>query len=87
MTLEPMEDKLVVTVDTAADTSEAGLVIPEMAREKPTTGTVQATGPDTKRIQVGDRVAFPKYAGSEFELGGVSYLLIKEGELIGRLKD
>ena len=87
MTLEPLEDKLVVTIDIAADMTEAGLAIPEMAREKPTTGTVDAAGPDCKMIQVGDRVAFPKYAGSEFELGGAKYLLIKEGELIGRLKD
>ncbi len=87
MTLEPLEDKLVVTVDVAKDVTEAGLVVPEMAREKPTTGTVTARGPDCKAIQVGDRVAFPKYAGSEFQLGSDSYLLIRECELIGRLKD
>lgn len=87
MTLEPLEDKLVVTVDVAKDTTEAGLAIPEMAREKPTTGTITARGPDCKMVQVGDRVAFPKYAGTEFQLDSNSYLLIRECELIGRLKD
>jgi len=74
----------------------SGLVLPETAKDKPQIGEVLAVGPgarteDGKRIpldvQVGQKVAFPKYAGTEIKLNGDEYLLIQERDLLAVVEE
>lgn len=94
LTLEPMEDFVIVRPDTAKEITEAGLIIPEMAQEAPTIGTVIQVGPGRMDrgsrvpmvLEVGDRVAFPRYAGTRFSLEPKNELLLmKESEFLGRI--
>jgi chaperonin GroES len=66
---------------------EGKLIIPDTAKDAPITGKVTAVGPpksddDPHEAKVGDRVLFPKYAGSDVEWEGKKYLLLSAGEII-----
>lgn len=72
-------------------TTESGLVIPDTAKEKPTTAEVIAVGPgriDEKGnripvdIKVGDKVLFSKYGGTEFKFEGEDYLVLSARDLL-----
>src|SRR5271170_3751928 len=71
--------------DSANDVqTEGGLFIPNRAVELSNQGEVRAAEKDSP-YAVGDRVVFTKYAGSEIELNGVPYLLLKEKEIQGTI--
>lgn len=72
----------------AAETKTAsGIIIPDTAKEKPQEGTVVAVGPGKKdeptTVQVGDKVLYGKYSGSELKLDGKDFLIVKEADLLG----
>lgn len=66
--------------------TDGGLFIPGRAVELSNQGEVRAVNP-TSQYAVGDRIVFTKYAGSEIELNGVTYLLLKEKEIQGTIKE
>jgi chaperonin GroES len=72
--------------------TKGGIIIPDTAKEKPQQGKVVAVGPgrvDEKGNRVppgvkpGDRVLFGKYAGSEIEIDGQQYLIMREDDILG----
>jgi chaperonin GroES len=95
MNIRPLYDRLVVKrIETQDEKTASGLIIPDSAKEKPQEGEVVATGKGKRLedgkvvsldVQVGDRILFGKYSGSEIKLDGVEYLIMREDEVLGIL--
>lgn len=91
MKLKPLSDRLVVEPIEREQTTPSGLVLPETAKEKPQEGAVIAIGPgrrddDGDRIamdvQVGDKVLYAKYGGTEIKIDGKKLLILKESDVL-----
>jgi chaperonin GroES len=90
--IQPLNDKIVVRRAVAADTSIGGIVLPEAAKEQPKEGTVVAAGSGkvlengeraAMQIQVGDRVIFSAYAGTEVKVDDEELLVMNEDDVLG----
>jgi len=86
---KPLADRVLVEPAPAETKTASGIIIPDTAKEKPQEGTVVAVGPGKKdeplTVQVGDKVLYGKYSGTELKLDGKDYLIVKEGDLLGIL--
>jgi chaperonin GroES len=78
------------------ETMQGGLYIPDSAKEKPQQGEVVAIGKGKRDdsgklnpldVQVGDRILFGKYSGSDIKLNGTEYLIMREDEILGVLSN
>jgi chaperonin GroES len=92
MKIRPLQDRVLVERIEEEEKTKGGIIIPDTAREKPQQGKVVAVGPgktDEKGnrvamgVKVGDRVLFGKYAGSEVEIEGKQYLIMREEDILG----
>ena len=90
--IKPLEDRILVQLLEAEQTTASGLVIPDTAKEKPQEGKVLAVGPGrfddsgSNRIpldvKVGDVVIFSKYGGTEVKYAGQEYLLLGARDIL-----
>lgn len=90
MTIEPIGSKIVVQVEEASNKTASGIIIPEAAKEKPAVGEIKFVNDMTKEdfgVDIGTKVVFGKYAGTELELDKQEYLIIEMDELFGILRD
>lgn len=87
----PMEDRVLIETTEAEQTTAGGIILPDNAREKPQRGTVIASGPGKmldsgKRgemsVKVGDEVIYGKYAGTEVEVSGEKYFILRENDIL-----
>jgi chaperonin GroES len=95
MNIRPLYDRIVVKRLTETDEKTAsGLFIPDSAKEKPQEGEVVAVGKGKRLedgkvvpldVQVGDRILFGKYSGSDIKLEGEEYMIMREDEVLGIL--
>src|SRR3954454_16444087 len=95
MNIRPLYDRIVVKrLDSQDEKTASGLIIPDTAKEKPQEGEVVAVGKGkrledgkvvTLDVQVGDRILFGKYSGSEVKLNGEELLIMPEDEVLGIL--
>ncbi len=92
MAIKPMEDRVLVKPIESESKTASGIFLPESAKEKPVRGQVVAMGPgklldNGNRAQMsvkkGDTVVYGKYAGTEVELKGDKFLILRESELLG----
>jgi len=92
--VRPLHDRLLVKRIEEAETVRGGIIIPDTAKEKPQEGEVVAVGKgkiteDGKvlplDVNVGDRILFGKYSGSEIKIDGEEYLILREDEILGVL--
>ena len=89
--ITPLSDRVLVQPDTAEEKTQSGIIIPDTAKEKPQRGIVVAVGPGkiengTKidmSVKNGDKVLYGKYAGTELELDGEEYLIMRESDILG----
>jgi len=95
MNIQPLDDRVVLEIQEAEDTTEGGIVLPDTAKEKPQRGEVVAVGPgklldsgDRKApsVEEGDVVIFGNYAGTDVEVNGQEYKIVKEGEIQAKLE-
>ncbi len=89
MTIEPLGTRVLLKPLDQESTTASGLYLPETAKEKPQQGTIEAIGNADEMssgLQVGDRVLFPKYTGTEVQMNGTTYLVMEENELLARIK-
>jgi len=87
ITLEPLDDHLIVEpVDEDVET-RTGLIIPQSAEAGCRTGIVTAVGTEAHGVDPGDKVLFPKDAGYDVRLGGVACKVLSRRELIARVHD
>ena len=84
-----MADRVIVEPATAEEKTAGGLYIPDTAKEKPQRGTIVAVGDGKKdepmTCKVGDVVLYGKYAGTEINLEGKYYLIMRESDIFAIL--
>jgi chaperonin GroES len=95
MNIRPLYDRIVVKrIDAQDEKTASGLFIPDSAKEKPQEGEVVAVGKGKRLedgkvvgldVQVGDRILFGKYSGSEIKIDGQELLIMREDEVLGVL--
>jgi chaperonin GroES len=92
--IRPLGDRVVVEPTEQEDVTASGLFLPETAKEKPQQGKVVAAGKGRRDdsgklvemdVQVGDKILFAKYAGTEIKLDGKKLLIMKEADILGVL--
>ena len=96
MSLQPLEDRIVVKPGEAEETTASGLVIPDTAKEKPQQGEVLAVGAGRRSdttgeiipldIAVGDTVVYSKYGGTEITLDGADVLILNARDVLAIVK-
>jgi chaperonin GroES len=95
ITLEPTADRLVVRPTPENEKTKGGIVLPDIAKDKPVRGTVVAIGPgamvDGKRVpldlKVNDEVIYSKYAGTEVKLNDEDALILREQDILAVIRD
>jgi chaperonin GroES len=94
MKIRPLYDRIVVKRVETQEQKIGGLFIPDSAKEKPQEGEVVAIGKGKRLedgkvvpldVQVGDRILFGKYSGSDIKLDNEEYLIMREEEVLGIL--
>jgi len=92
MNIRPLGDRIVVKRLAEQEQVSGGIIIPDTAKEKPQEAEVVAAGKGKRLedgkvvpldVQVGDRILFGKYSGSEIKIDGVEYLIMREDEVLG----
>ena len=95
MTFRPLHDRVAVKRLEEEQTTRGGIIIPDTAKEKPIQGEVLAVGPGARNdkgdliplgVQVGDRVLFGKWSGTEVKIDGEELLIMKEADIMGILE-
>lgn len=90
--IKPLGDRVLVKPTEKETTTASGIILPETAKEKPQEGEIIAVGQgrrdeDGERIaldvEVGNKVLFAKYAGTEVKIGDEKYLIMKESDILG----
>ena len=87
LSLEPLDDYVVVQPSDEEAETKTGLIIPASAESVCVTGIVTAVGAESAGIEPGDKVLFPKEAGFEVRLHGAEVKVLRRGELIARIND
>ncbi len=86
MNIRPLADPVLIEPNAAEEKTLAGIYIPDSAKEKPLEGKVLAVGNGTKDeemiLKVGDTVLYGKYAGTEIELEGKKYLMMRQSDVL-----
>ena len=90
MKLMPLQDRVVLKLVEAEETTKSGIVLPGAAKEKPQMAEVVAVGPGgnvdgkeiTMQVKVGDKVIYSKYAGNEVKLDGSEFVVIRQSDVL-----
>ncbi len=95
--VKPLGDKILVKRDEAGDKTESGIYLPESAKDKPKSGTVQAVGTGAVNtetgeriplsVRKGDKVLFSSYAGTEVKLDKDTLLIMSESDILAVIDD
>ena len=90
--LRPLGDRVVVKATSRETVTKGGIVLPDTAKEKPQEGEILAVGPGkvldngkrvTLEVQLGQKILFAKYAGTEVKMDGEEYLILRESDVMG----
>jgi len=93
--LRPLADRVIVKQSEAEEKTKSGILLPDTAKEKPTKGKVVAVGPgklDDKGkpmelgIRAGDTVYYGKYSGTDIEVDGDKFVILRESDVLGVLE-
>ena len=86
MNVKPLADRVLVKPAEAEEKTASGIIIPDSAKEKPLKGEIIAAGKGTKDeemgLKPGDHVLYGKYAGTEIELEGTKYLIMRQSDVL-----
>src|SRR5271168_5660316 len=94
MNIRPLYDRIVVKRIEEQETTHRGIIIPDSAKEKPQEGEVMAVGKGKRLedgtvvaldVQVGDRILFGKYSGSDITIEGTECMIMREDEILAVL--
>jgi chaperonin GroES len=92
MKLKPLDDRIIIKQLEAEEKTTGGIILPDTAKEKPQVGKVVETGPgklldNGKRAKISvkkkDEVVYAKYGGSEVEVDGEKYVILRESDIYG----
>ena len=89
LSVTPLHDRVIVKAAPAEEKTAGGIIIPDTAKEKPQRGTVVAAGPGKKdepvTVKIGDNVLYGKYSGTEIQVDGQDYLIMRESDIFAIL--
>ncbi|MDY6242011.1 MAG: co-chaperone GroES [Prevotella sp.] len=89
MNIKPLADRVLVQ-PAPAEEKVGGIIIPDTAKEKPQRGKIVAAGDGTKDdpmvLKDGDTVLYGKYAGTELEVEGEKYLIMRQSDVLAVIK-
>lgn len=84
--MKPINDRVLVKPAPAEEKTKGGIIIPDTAKEKPQRGEVVAVGPgkdgNEMTVREGDVVLYGKYAGQEIKIEDVTYLIMREDDVL-----
>ena len=92
MSLRPLSDRILVERVDEDEKTKGGIIIPDTAKEKPAEGKIVATGngrmgEDGKLlpmdVKVGDSILFSKYGGTDVQIDGIDYLILRQDDVLG----
>ena len=90
MNIQPLADRVLIKPAAAEEKTIGGIIIPDSAKEKPLRGEVLAVGNGTKDeemvLKAGDQVLYGKYAGTELELDGEKYLIMRQADVLAKIE-
>ena len=93
--LKPLGGRLIIEPIEQEEMTAGGIILPETAKEKPQEGNVLAVGPGDRDdkgervpmdVQVGDKVLFAKYSGTEIKMDGKKLLIMRESDILAIVK-
>ena len=93
MNIKPLADRVIVA-PMEKETMKGGIIIPDTAKEKPQQGKIVAVGPGqisdsgdrvTPEVKAGDVVLYGKYSGTEVNVEGDDYLILRESDVLAIL--
>ncbi len=96
MTIQPLDDRILVQRIENEDRTDSGIIVPEQAQEKPQRGVVRAVGPGKvgesgervePQVSEDDTVLFGKYSGTDVTVQGEEHLILRENEVLAILED
>lgn len=86
MNIKPLADRVLILPTPVEEKTIGGIIIPDSAKEKPLRGEVIAVGNGTKDeemiLKPGDQVLYGKYAGTELDLDGTKYLIMRQSDVL-----
>ena len=91
MAVQPLDDRILVKQSEAEEVTAGGIVLPDSAREKPQRGKVVSVGPGKlldngqrgeMTLKKGDEIFYRKYGGTEIEMGGDDYMILRESDVL-----
>ncbi len=94
LSIRPLGDRVIIKALPSEEKTRGGVILPDSAKEKPQQGEVVAAGPGRRtdkgdmiamQVEVGNRVLYGKYSGTEVKIDGEDYLIIKESEILAIL--
>ncbi|QDU90297.1 10 kDa chaperonin [Pirellulimonas nuda] len=94
LNLRPLDDRVIVHPLDAEEVTAGGIVLPDAAREKPQRGKVVSVGPGKLldsgargelSVAKGDEVIYGKYGGSEVEIDGQEYKILRESDILAKV--
>lgn len=89
MNVKPLADRVLILPAPVEEKTIGGIIIPDTVKEKPLQGNVVAVGNGTKDeemvLKVGDKVLYGKYSGTEIELDGTKYLIMRQSDVLAIL--
>ena len=89
MKVRPLADRVIILPAPAEEKTIGGIIIPDTAKEKPLKGEIVAVGNGTKDeemvLKTGDQVLYGKYAGTEIEIEGEKYLIMRQSDVFAVL--
>ena len=89
MNIKPLADRILIEPKEAETKTASGLFIPDTAKEKPQEGKVIAVGPGKKdepmEVKAGDVVLYGKYAGTEINVDGKAYMIMRQSDVLAVL--
>ena len=84
--IKPLADRVIIEPAAAEEKTASGIIIPDTAKEKPQKGTVLAVGSGKKdepmTLKAGDVVLYGKYSGTEINIDGKNYLIMRESDVL-----
>ena len=95
MKVRPLHDRILLKRIEEKESLEGGIIIPDTAKEKPQEGEVVAVGKGKRLedgkvvpldVQVGDRILFGKYSGSDIKIDGEEHLILREEDVLAVLE-
>lgn len=86
MAIKPLQDRVVVKMTEAEETTQSGIILTGSAKEKPEVAQVIEVGPGKKdvamEVKKGDKVLISKYAGTNVKLSGTEYIIVKMDDIL-----